>query len=214
MEIIKIYPHYVQRKKIDKVLKVLRSGGVIAYPTDTIYGFGALIKAKGAVEKIYKIKGRDKKKPFSVLVDSIESMKRYAIMTENCEKVAKKLLPGKYTLILPKKSSVPAYVTSGKKSVGLRVVKDPISQAIARRLGEALISTSANISGRDVPASAEQIRKQFLNRKIQPDLIIDGGRRRGAGSTILQCDNKRIKLVRKGDGNLKSLKASNIYYER
>ncbi|MDD5043101.1 MAG: L-threonylcarbamoyladenylate synthase [Patescibacteria group bacterium] len=196
----------ITKKSIEEAVAVLRRGGAIVYPTDTLYGLGADIFNKKAVEKVYKIKGRNFKKPLLISVGSKKDISRWAYLTETARRVAEHFLPGAITLVLKKRKIVPEWVSGGRKKVGIRMPDDKTALTLARLLKRPLTSTSANISGKITPDTAAGVYKIFKKRKFKPDLILDGGKLKGKRpSTIIDFTGKKIKVLRAGE-SLKKIK--------
>ncbi len=184
--------------QIEKAVEVLKKGGVIAYPTETVYGLGANIFDKKAVEKVYRLKGRDFKKPLSVAVADFQMLEKLVILSPREKKILKKLLPGPITVILPKKKIVPSWVTGGKNSVGIRFPRNEITQKIIKKAGFPITSTSANLSGKKEPSNYKEI-------KLKVDFIVKGKCQYKKPSTVF--DLKKKKIIRLGAGikNLKNI---------
>ncbi|MDL2246330.1 threonylcarbamoyl-AMP synthase [Methanobrevibacter sp. OttesenSCG-928-K11] len=170
MKILKINPEKIDFSIINEAIKVLACGGVILYPTDTVYGLGANIFDKHAVKRIYSIKNRDFTKPLSVLISDSKLIPLIANLDEENEKLINNYLPGPFTFILNKKEVIPDYVTGGSENVGIRVPDNEIARNIAKIFP--IITTSANISNKEVLDNPKDILNQ-LNHDV--DLVIDIG---------------------------------------
>lgn len=206
MEVIKINPEHPQKEAIKKAVRILKNGGVIVYPTETVYGLGANIFDKKAVKKVFKIKGRTFRKPLSVAVFDIKNAERIAKLNLNVKKVFKKFLPGPLTLILPKKKCVSDLVTAGQKSVAIRVPNSKVILSLLKKCRFPITSTSANISGKPAPRTVKAVLKQFKNKKNQPDLILDSGLTLfGRPSTIIDLTKRTPKILREGPIKQKEL---------
>lgn len=169
MKILKINPEKIDFSIINEAIKVLACGGVILYPTDTVYGLGANIFDKHAVKRIYSIKNRDFTKPLSVLISDSKLIPLIANLDKN-EKLINNYLPGPFTFILNKKEVIPDYVTGGSENVGIRVPDNEIARNIAKIFP--IITTSANISNKEVLDNPKDILNQ-LNHDV--DLVLDIG---------------------------------------
>jgi L-threonylcarbamoyladenylate synthase len=199
----------VLQPQIERGVAILRRGGVIAFPTDTVYGLGADAFNARAVNRIYTIKNRPEHRQFPLL---IADMDRLAALAEPIPEIArflaKQFWPGGLTLVLPKKDSVSRYLASGP-TVAVRVPNHPVCLALIRRLGNPLIGTSANISGQPVALTAEVVRRE-LGEKI--DLIIDGGRCPGGReSTVVDVTQEPPTILR--DGIIPSHEIDRAYEE-
>ncbi len=184
-------------EQVEKGVSILKQGGVIAYPTDTVYGLGASAYLPEAVERIFEVKGRPRNMPLPLLLANESQLTE---VTEELPPVArlliKEFLPGALTLVLPKSASVPDIVSGGGCTVALRIPAHPVPVALAVGLGAPLVGTSANLSGRPSPLTAEEVDSQ-LGGKI--DLIIDGGRCPGGKeSTVVDLTGEKPVILRQG----------------
>lgn len=131
------------KRAILRAVEILRSGGIIAYPTDTAYGLGCDLLNKRAVERLYVLKKRNRRKPFSFVCADLTDIARYAQVDSVAFRLLKRFLPGPYTFILPATQVVPRHILPQRRTVGLRVPDHPVPQALARELGNPIISTTA-----------------------------------------------------------------------
>ncbi|MDP2863428.1 MAG: L-threonylcarbamoyladenylate synthase, partial [Desulfobacterales bacterium] len=143
--IIEINPENPQKRLIRKVVEVLKNDGIIAYPTDTYYGIGCDIMNKKAIEKIYLLKQRDKKRPFSFICSGLKNISDYAKVSNYAYKTMKRLLPGPYTFILEGSKLVPKIMLTNRKTAGIRVPNNKICLALVEELGNPIITTSATM---------------------------------------------------------------------
>ncbi|MBD3282189.1 MAG: threonylcarbamoyl-AMP synthase, partial [Candidatus Portnoybacteria bacterium] len=164
--------------QIKKAVQILKQGGIIAYPTETVYGIGADIYNKQAIERIYKTKGRDFKKPLSVAVNSIEMIDQLADITEKDKKLIKEILPGPTTLLLPKKQTIPSTITQNSDLIGIRYPKNKKAIKIISKAKFPIASTSANKSGKK-----DIIRAKDIEAKV--DFIVKGRCKYKQPSTII-----------------------------
>jgi L-threonylcarbamoyladenylate synthase len=178
-----------------KAADIIKKGGIIVYPTDTVYGLGCNPYDRKAVEKIFRIKGRDKK-PLPILVAGFHEAFRLAKFTPQALKIAEKLWPGALTLVLEKKHEAPAYIGGDPKLIGLRIPNNNYTCWFAGLCGGAIVGTSANLSGQKPARTAEEAQKT-LNGKV--DLILDGGRTPlEKPSTVLDLTGSKPKILRVG----------------
>ena len=179
--------------KISKAVSILQKGGVIVYPTETVYGLGADIQNTKAVDRIYEIKGREQTKSVSIACLK-EDIKKYAEVNELARFLIDEFLPGPLTLVLKKKKTVPSWITKSNY-VGIRIPDNEFAQKLLEKFGGAIVSTSANISGKKDPVSAEEVPKA-IKKKV--DLVISKGQTKYKGpSTVIQVDGK-LKILRHG----------------
>ena len=196
--IFRINPSNPQKRLIDKAVDLLKEGGVIAYPTDTIYGFGCDMYNKKAIHRIYQIKKRDPQKPFSFICSDLKNISLYAQVTNQAYKIMKRSLPGPYTFILPGTKLVPKIMTGKRKTVGIRVPDNNISLALVKSLGNPIISTSVGFSGQEILSDPSLIEETFGS---QIDLTIDGGILANQPSTIISLINDEVLVIREGLGD-------------
>ncbi|MDP4020754.1 MAG: L-threonylcarbamoyladenylate synthase [Candidatus Adlerbacteria bacterium] len=184
---------------VTKAVEVLRSGGVILYPTDTVYALAGDALRKEVLEKIYKIKGRDEGKPIHSVFSSLESASEYVEITPLARALAEKFLPGPLTLLLTKKDTVPTWVTAGKDTFGVRIPKNDFCLALAHEFKKPYTTTSANRAGEPTLLSPEEILAQLGKRGEEIDLVIDAGvLPASAASTIVDARGEKPVIVREG----------------
>lgn len=190
----------ITKKSLEEAVGILKNGGVVVYPTDTIYGLGADIFNKKAVKKVYQIKGRKFNKPLLILADSKKEIGKFVYLNTSAKKAISEFLPGPLTLILKKGRLVPEVITGGRETVGIRLPRNKIATALAKKLGRPITTTSANLAGRKTPATGGAIFNHFKSKKYQPDLILDAGKLENKPSTILDLSGKGGKIIRRGRG--------------
>lgn len=205
-EFIRLYEQNPDPKRVQQIVDVLRDGGVIIYPTDTVYGMGCDITNQRAVERICKIKGiNPKKHNFSFVCADLSNIAQYTRMiTKPVFKMMKKGLPGPFTFILEASSHVPKILHSNKKTVGIRVPDHSISRAIVEELGQPILSTSIYDEDEVIEYSTDP---ELIFEKYQHlvDIVIDGGYGQNVASTILDCTGDEVELIRQGLGQLEDL---------
>ncbi|MBI2547626.1 MAG: threonylcarbamoyl-AMP synthase [Candidatus Aenigmarchaeota archaeon] len=196
MKILKINPNRPEKELIRLAADVIKKGGIVIYPTDTLYGIAANALSKKCVVNVYKIKGRKFTKPLSVAFHSLQQAKRYVKFDKVSTELARKFLPGPLTIILPMKYKFPKELTGGSKSVGVRLPDNKIALEMIRECGFPVTSTSANVSGNGDPITAEDAVNQ-VGDKV--DMILDGGKcRHSKPSTIVDASSGKIKILREG----------------
>ena len=182
MEVIKL-----NKKSVLQAVDFLNSGGVVIFPTDTVYGFLALAENKKAVNKIYKIKNRPKSKPLPVFVKDLKMAKELAEINDKQIKILRNKWPGKYTFVLNKKD--------GKGTIALRIPKYKPLNDLLKKINKPLSQTSVNISGQDTLIKIADIEAQFAKQKI---LLIDGGNlKKSKPSKIIDLTENKLKFLRK-----------------
>ncbi|MCK4537066.1 MAG: threonylcarbamoyl-AMP synthase [Desulfuromonadales bacterium] len=197
--ILHINPENPQPRLISQVVSRLKQGALIAYPTDTIYGLGCDIFNQRGVKKIYQIKQRDPRKPFSFICADLSDVANYAQVSNFAFKIMRRHLPGPYTFVLEATRIVPNSLTTRQKTVGIRIPDDQIALAIVRELGHPLVTTSANISGQGPLHDPHEI-DTVMGRML--DLVVDGGMRLGDNSTIISLIDDQIEVLREGGGDI------------
>ncbi len=182
---------------IEQAARVLREGGLVAFPTDTVYGLGAHAFLPEAVEKIFVVKGRAAEKALPILLGDKQDLPLVAErFPPTLEKLAEKFWPGGLTIVLQKSPNVPDVVTGGGQTIAVRIPNHPVALALIRATGAPLATTSANRSGRVSPKTAEEVRAE-LGGLI--DVILDGGRvPGGVESTVLDLTRDVPLVLRKG----------------
>lgn len=185
------------RTEIEAAAEMVLRGGVVAFPTDTVYGIGCHFQIEEAAERIYDIKGRAKDKPLQLILPHVSDVRLVARdIPDIFWRLAESLLPGGLTLILTKADSVPSSITSGGETVAVRVPNSPIVRSLALAVGVPLAATSANLSGMPSPTTAQEVREQLGDRV---DMIIDGGPTDlGKESTILDLTSRPPAILREG----------------
>ncbi len=194
-------------------VQVLKSGGVIAFPTDTVYGVGADVFNKLAVNRVYTVKERQRNIPFPLLLSDINQVICVAeFVPEIAWFLMRRFLPGGLTLVLRKNADLPDFLNPKGSTVAIRVPNHPVTLALIQGLGRPLIGTSANISGRPSPVTAKEAKDQ-LNTKV--DLIIDGGKCPGGiESTVIDITTEIPKIMREGLVDLIDIQAALIEFKK
>lgn len=197
--LLEIDPKHPQPRLIAKVADILRDGGLIAYPTDTTYGIGCSIFNKKGVERIYQIKQREKKKPFSFICADLSDVTRFARVSNYAFNILKRRLPGPYTFVLEATRVVPDLLVTKQKTVGIRIPDNPICLAIVRELGHPIVTTSANLTGEEPIGDPLQIERE-LGKQL--DLVVDGGLLPADVSSVVSLIDDVPEVLRKGVGDV------------
>jgi tRNA threonylcarbamoyl adenosine modification protein (Sua5/YciO/YrdC/YwlC family) len=201
-EIIKIYEDKPSEAAIKKVVEVLRNGGLVIYPTDTVYGLGCDITNSRALEKIAKIKGiKLEKANFSFVCSDLSNLSDYVKQIDTSTfKILKRALPGPYTFILPGNNDLPKEFRK-KKTVGIRVPDNNIAREIVKLLGNPIVSTSIHDEDEVIEYSTDpELIFEKWNNKV--DLVIDGGYGDNVASTIIDLTGYEPEVIREGKGSL------------
>jgi tRNA threonylcarbamoyl adenosine modification protein (Sua5/YciO/YrdC/YwlC family) len=201
--LIKIYPDNPNEKVIQQVVDVLKKGGIIIYPTDTVYGMGCDISNSKAIERICKIRGiKPEKANFSFICYDLSHISDFTRQIDNeTYRVIKKALPGPFTFIFNANKNVPKLLSSNKKTVGIRVPDNTIAREIVKILGNPIISTSIHDDDEIMEYSTDP---ELIHEKYEDivDLVIDGGYGDNEPSTIVDCSVGDFTIIRQGKGNL------------
>lgn len=187
--------------KIKQAVEILKTCGVIVYPTDTIYGFGCDIFCKTAVERIYKIK-KKKSTGFSFICPNLNEISKYAIVSDYAFKIMKKLLPGPYTFVFKATKYVPKELIPNKKTVAIRIPDNQICLKLVEMLGNPIITTSVNIAAEPHFSDPLQIEREFGD---QVDLIIDAGTLKNEPSSVVDLSGDAPVVIREGKGDVAML---------
>lgn len=202
--LIKLYPQNPNERTIRQVVEILASGGVIVYPTDTVYALGCSLAEPKAIERMRTIKGKDETR-MSIVCSDLSEVAEYARVDNTTFKLLKRNLPGPFTFILPASSRISEKVMTGRKSVGVRVPDNSIAQAIVRELGVPLVSTSVRTRdrGEDVEVgyyTHPELIEERWGRQV--DAVIDAGMGDNVASTVVDLTGDEITVTRQGLGEL------------
>jgi tRNA threonylcarbamoyl adenosine modification protein (Sua5/YciO/YrdC/YwlC family) len=201
--LIKIYPENPNEKSIQQVVDVLKKGGLIIYPTDTVYGLGCDITNQKAIEKICQIKGiKPDKANFSFICYDLSGISEYIKPIDNeTYRILKKALPGAFTFIFNASKKVPKLLSSNKKTVGIRVPDNSIAREIVKQLGNPILSTSIHDEDEILEYSTDP---ELIHEKYENliDLVIDGGYGNNEASTVVDCTTGEFDIIRQGKGDL------------
>lgn len=201
--LIKIYPENPNPRDLDRIVDILREGGVIIYPTDTVYGIGCDITKPRAVERIIKIKGmKPKEAKFSFMCSDLSHISDFARVDNSTFKLLKRNLPGPFTFVLPGLNRVPEYFMSKRKTVGIRIPDHPIPVELVKLLGNPILTTSLKDDDEvlEYTTDPELIYEKYCDLV---DLVIDGGYGDNTPSTIIDCTEDEPTVIREGKGELR-----------
>ena len=202
-EFLEIHPETPEYRKIKEVVSVLEKGGIIAYPTDSVYNFGCSLNNKRAIEKLAKLKNiKLKKANFSLICHDLKTIDEYTNpFSRGVFKVLNKNLPGPFTFILNASNQIPKLFDTKKKEIGIRIPDNKICLEIVESLGVPMVTTSIHHEDEIVEyiTDPESIFEKFEH---QVDLVIDGGIGNNEPSTVVDCTNDELDIVRQGIGEL------------
>jgi len=197
--ILTINPKNPQVRLVRKVVDVLEQGGVIGYPTDTIYGVGCDLFNPEAIQKIHRLKKMEGKKPLSFICSDLKDISVYAFVSNYGYKIMKRVLPGPYTFILKATKLVPKIAQTKQKTVGIRIPDNRICLALVKELGHPIINTSVNKPNEGLYNDPSEIEDRFGKRL---DLVIDGGVIVADHSSIIDLTGDVPKVIRVGKGDV------------
>jgi tRNA threonylcarbamoyl adenosine modification protein (Sua5/YciO/YrdC/YwlC family) len=200
--LIKIYPDNIDERQLKKAVEILENGGIIIYPTDTVYGIGCDIFNKKAIERIARIKQIDVEKAnFSFVCYDLSHLSDYTKpINNNIFRLLKSKLPGAFTFIFEANNNVPKLLTAKKKTVGIRIPDNNIARELVKMLGHPIISTSL-LEDEELE---NMTNPEYIHDKYEKnvDLVIDGGIGGHVVSTIVNCTSNEPEIIRQGKGNL------------
>jgi tRNA threonylcarbamoyl adenosine modification protein (Sua5/YciO/YrdC/YwlC family) len=197
--ILQINPTHPQPRHIAKIVQILRSDGVIIYPTDTVYGLGCDIHSKKALEKVRRIKKMDNKRPLSFVFADLKSISQYAQVEDNDYKILRKYLPGPYTFVLKATRLVPRIVLTKRNEVGIRIPDNTICQALVNELGNPILSSSVRLPDDQLLWDLKEIERIY---KGQVELVIDGGAFMPEPSSVISLIDGEATVLREGKGDV------------
>jgi len=202
--LVKIYPENPNPREVRKVVEVLQSGGLVIYPTDTVYGMGCDIKNIKAVERVAQIKGLNLKKILpSIICYDLSHLSDYTKPLDNhIFKMVKKNIPGPFTFILPANNNIPKIFQNNRKTIGLRIPDNPIIREIVKELGNPVLNSSIKDYEDEILqyiTDPELIHEKYSDLV---DIVIDGGYGDNEPSTIIDCTSSSYEIIRHGKGML------------
>ena len=195
--LLEINPDHPEPRKIRQAVDVLEAGGVIAYPTDTVYGLGCDLTNKHAIDRLYAIKRMERSHPLAFVCPDLSDIARYALVDNQVYRVLRRFLPGPYTFILPATREVPKLVQMKRKNVGIRVPACEATRALARELGRPIISSTAARAGQDPMVDPREIDDEFHGLA----LVLDAGGGGLVPTTVIDLTTSPPEVVREGAGS-------------
>ncbi|MDZ4165498.1 MAG: L-threonylcarbamoyladenylate synthase [Smithellaceae bacterium] len=188
-----------QMRLIKKAVEILGSGGLVIYPTDTVYGLGCDLHNKKGIDRIYEIKRTKKKQPLSFICANLKEISRYAAVSDFAYKTMKRCLPGPYTFILDASRLVPKTILPKRLTTGIRVPDNLICLTLTSEFGRPIISTSVEMEGEDFPGDPREMEKRYGHCV---DLVIDGGIIPPGQSTVISLIDDQVEIIREGQGDI------------
>ncbi|MGD0527183.1 MAG: L-threonylcarbamoyladenylate synthase [Polyangiaceae bacterium] len=201
--LLSINPDHPEPRKIRRAVDALEDGGVIAYPTDTVYGLGCDLTSKHAVERLYSIKAMDRSHPLAFVCPDLSDIARYAIVDNQVYRVLRRFLPGPYTFILEATREVPKLVQMRRKQVGIRVPACEAARALARELARPIISSTAAHPGEDPYVDPHEIDAAFKGLAM----VLDAGGGGMVPTTVIDLTKSPPEIVREGAGSVEEFRS-------
>jgi tRNA threonylcarbamoyl adenosine modification protein (Sua5/YciO/YrdC/YwlC family) len=189
-----------QLRLIEPVVKQMKNGALVCYPTDTGYGIGCDLFNPKAIKRLIQLKKRPKKKPFSFMCSNLTHISQFAHVSNSAYRLLKRNLPGAYTFVLPGTKLVPKIMATKQKTVGIRVPAHPICKLLIETLGNPIINTSIQLDGEEESLSEPLDIEQYLRNRV--DVIIDGGRVFPDPSSIIDLTGDYPVILREGKGDV------------
>jgi tRNA threonylcarbamoyl adenosine modification protein (Sua5/YciO/YrdC/YwlC family) len=202
MEYYELHPVNPELRFINKAINILKEGGVIIYPTDTVYGIGCDIFNKQALDRVKEIKSNPDIKLLSFICPDLKDIAKYAKVSDYAYKTMKRLLPGPYTFILPAAKNVPKKLWSKRKTVGIRIPDHPVALKIVEGLGNPIVSTSTTTRKGELIIDPQEIKSVFNS---QVDLMLASGNLSGKPSSVIDLSGEEPVIVREGAGDITTL---------
>jgi tRNA threonylcarbamoyl adenosine modification protein (Sua5/YciO/YrdC/YwlC family) len=201
-EIQKIFPDHPQARLIKHAVEVMKDGGIIVYPTDTIYGLGADLFNKDAMQRILRIKKASKQKMLSFVCPDLKDISNWAVVPNYAYRIMRRVIPGQYTFILRATKQVPKILVQKRKTVGIRIPDFKVIQNLLQELGRPILSTSVPQGEDGYYTDPQEITRRFKN---EIDLILDAGVMFNKPSTIVDFSADELNILREGSGSIDAL---------
>jgi len=208
MKIVKVNPENLResREAVEEAVSVIRHGGTIIFPTDTVYGLGCDATNEEAVRRVFKIKKRPENKPVPIIISDLEMAKKVAYFNSKTEEMLLAIWPGPITVLLENRGALPEPAAAGQRTIGLRIPDYKITHFLAAKCGVPLVATSANISDQQESNKIEAVLEQFINEPYKPDLVLNAGDLKSSQpSTILDLSKDKPIITRVGMVSKKKL---------
>ncbi len=202
VEIIKVYLDHPQQRLIKKAVEIIKSGGLVVYPTDTIYGLGADLYNKSAIERILRIKKASSHKLLSFMCASLKEVSQWAVVPDEAYKIMRRVLPGPYTFVLRASKQIPKIMLQKRKTVGIRIPDSKVVLELVRELGHPILSSSVPQGEDGYYTDPVEIAAKFKN---ELELVMDAGVMFNKPSTIVDFSGDEPVIIREGAGDLDAL---------
>jgi len=197
--ILEINPDNPEPRKIRRAVDALEAGDIVGYPTDTVYGLGCDLMNKKALDRLYQMKGMPRSRPLAFVCRDLAEVSRFAVMHNHVFRILRAHLPGPYTFIVEATREVPRVVMTPRKTVGIRVPKHPVTQALIAELGRPILTTTACLPGEDAFVDPRDIADEFPSLAM----VIDAGNSGILPSTIVDLTGENPVVIREGAGDIR-----------
>ncbi|HMI88278.1 MAG TPA: L-threonylcarbamoyladenylate synthase [Polyangiaceae bacterium] len=194
--LLSVNPYYPEPRKIRRAVEALEAGGVIGYPTDTVYGIGCDLFSKKSIDRLYQIKAMDQSQKLSLICPDLGSVARYAIVEDAAFRILRKYLPGPYTFILEATREVPKMVQTKRRTIGVRIPDNPVIQALVHGLGKPMMSTTAAPHGHEPYIDPHEIDDRFPGLAM----VLDGGVGGSVPTSVIDLTTAYPQVIREGAG--------------
>lgn len=202
VEVAKIFLEHPQERLIKKAAQVLKDGGIVVYPTDTIYGLGVDLFNKQAMERALRIKKASSHKLMSFLCPDLKDISKWAIVSNEAYKVMRRVLPGPYTFVLKASREIPRSVLQKRKTVGIRIPDSEVAHALLKEMGRPILSVSVPQGADGYYSDPQEIAREF---QYEIDLILDAGVMFNKPSTVVDFSGDEPHIIREGSGDVDAL---------
>ena len=189
------------KKDLEETVELLKSGAVVAFPTDTVFGIGVIYNDAIAIDKMKKAKGRDASKPFPLMVADLKQLEEVAFVSDRERRIAEKYTPGALTLVLKRRDTVSRESVNGFDTIAIRIPDDRFVLKLLKKTGPMFV-TSANISGQPAACNEKEVLRQ-LDGRIEA--VVKGKAKTGVASTIIDCTGEKLKCLREGTISYKEI---------
>ena len=189
------------KKDLEETVELLKSGAVVAFPTDTVFGIGVIYNDATAIDKMKKAKGRDASKPFPLMVADLKQLEEVAFVNDRERRIAEKYTPGALTLVLKRRDTVSRESVNGFDTIAIRIPDDRFVLKLLKKTGPMFV-TSANISGQPAACNEKEVLRQ-LDGRIEA--VVKGKAKTGVASTIIDCTGEKLKCLREGTISYKEI---------
>ncbi len=202
VEVQHVYLEHPQKRLIKRAAEILAQGGIVVYPTDTIYGLGIDLFNKKAIERVLRIKKESRHKMLSFILPDLKNISEWALVPDYAYKIMRRVVPGPYTFILKATKKVPKLLLSNQKTVGIRIPDSIVAQALVQELGRPILSTSVPQGSDGYYTDPMEIAERF---RYEIDLILDAGVMFNKPSTIVDFSGPEPEILREGAGDIDNL---------